>query len=238
MAEYYGVTRTSEYLAHYGVKGMRWGVRRAREKNDPKALERQYRKALKKAKKLNTKANIQRSQQEYKGRMADAATLGITGATVAGAGLGLRAAQKATNARAIGVMNGIPFDTETMHYATTPIGAALGGWGAYNLGKGLAAKYRTTAKGHARAAAKAQNFRSEMKKAFKGTKYSGLPGANGMNKAYTYEPVKRQLGNAAIDAVTYPGYSMNRKISREIPENKPRHSTKNGRPTSVKKRRG
>ena len=30
MAEYYAVERSPEYLAHYGVKGMRWGVRRDR----------------------------------------------------------------------------------------------------------------------------------------------------------------------------------------------------------------
>ena len=26
MAQYYGVERSSEYLSHYGVKGMRWGI--------------------------------------------------------------------------------------------------------------------------------------------------------------------------------------------------------------------
>ena len=28
MAEYYGVQRSEEYLAHYGIKGMKWGVRK------------------------------------------------------------------------------------------------------------------------------------------------------------------------------------------------------------------
>ena len=28
MARYYGVTRSSEYLAHYGIQGMRWGHRK------------------------------------------------------------------------------------------------------------------------------------------------------------------------------------------------------------------
>ena len=28
MSSYYGVQRSSEYLAHYGVKGMKWGVRK------------------------------------------------------------------------------------------------------------------------------------------------------------------------------------------------------------------
>ena len=28
MSEYYGVQRSEEYLAHYGVLGMHWGVRK------------------------------------------------------------------------------------------------------------------------------------------------------------------------------------------------------------------
>lgn len=31
MAQYYGVTRTNEYLMHHGVKGMRWGARKQRK---------------------------------------------------------------------------------------------------------------------------------------------------------------------------------------------------------------
>lgn len=44
MAEYYAVERSPSYLAHYGVKGMRWGVRRAKERGDEKALGRHYKK--------------------------------------------------------------------------------------------------------------------------------------------------------------------------------------------------
>lgn len=54
---YYGVTRTNEYLAHYGIKGMKWGVRKARESGNSKALGRQYRKAQKKLAKLEARAN-------------------------------------------------------------------------------------------------------------------------------------------------------------------------------------
>lgn len=54
---YYGVTRTDEYLAHYGIKGMKWGVRKARESGNSKALGRQYRKAQKKLAKLEARAN-------------------------------------------------------------------------------------------------------------------------------------------------------------------------------------
>ncbi len=71
MAQYYAIERSSDYLAHYGVKGMRWGVRRALRSGDTsrlnKALGRQYKKAQKKLDKLNDQADInkQRQRAEY-----------------------------------------------------------------------------------------------------------------------------------------------------------------------------
>ena len=51
---YYGVasTPTEDFLAHYGVKGMKWGVRKAIAKGNQKALDRHFRKAAKKLAKL------------------------------------------------------------------------------------------------------------------------------------------------------------------------------------------
>lgn len=46
MATYYGVERSSEYFQHDGVKGMRWGVR--------KALDRHYKRAKAKLAKLKS----------------------------------------------------------------------------------------------------------------------------------------------------------------------------------------
>lgn len=54
---YYGVTRTNDYLAHYGVRGMKWGVRKAIQSGNTKALGRQYKKAQKKLAKLEARAN-------------------------------------------------------------------------------------------------------------------------------------------------------------------------------------
>lgn len=57
MAEYYAVTRSEEYLAHYGVKGMRWRVRKAIKSGNIKAYKRQEKKATKKLKRLEKQAN-------------------------------------------------------------------------------------------------------------------------------------------------------------------------------------
>lgn len=74
---YYGVTRTDEYLAHYGIKGMKWGVRKAIESGNSARLGRQYRKAQKKLAKLEARAA---NGKKYAKR---AAALGA-GAAVAG----------------------------------------------------------------------------------------------------------------------------------------------------------
>lgn len=57
--EYYGVasTPTDDFLAHYGIKGMKWGVRKAIQRGDDRALSRQYRKAEKKLAKLERLSN-------------------------------------------------------------------------------------------------------------------------------------------------------------------------------------
>lgn len=57
--EYYGAatTPTEDFLAHYGVKGMKWGVRKSIMKGNEKRLARQYAKAEKKLAKLQKRAD-------------------------------------------------------------------------------------------------------------------------------------------------------------------------------------
>lgn len=181
MAQYYAVERSPDYLAHYGIKGMHWGVRKAIEKGNDKALARHYRRAVNKAQKLNRRADISMQKSDAKDQFTLGATGLLSGALVAGSSLGYRALNRKLNSRTIaaGRIGLIPFayDSETGPRVAVPAGALLGGLGAYEVGKGIAAKYRTTQKGHAKATAKASNFRKEMKKAFRGTKYAKLPGS-------------------------------------------------------------
>lgn len=77
----YAIDRSDEYLEHYGIKGMKWGVRKAIERGGTglgnRRLARQYRKAQKKLAKLEKRAN---SGAKYARR---AAALGA-GAAAAG----------------------------------------------------------------------------------------------------------------------------------------------------------
>lgn len=57
MAKYYAVTRSGAYLAHYGIKGMKWGVQKAIDRGDERAYKRHYRKATRKLKRLERYAN-------------------------------------------------------------------------------------------------------------------------------------------------------------------------------------
>ena len=109
MSEYYAVQRSDEYLAHYGIKGMKWGVKKAIERGNDRALSRQYRKAQKKLAKLEKRAN---NGSKYAKR---AAAYGV-GAAAAG-GLAI--------AGTGGVARGIKAIGETGSRAATGLGKIM-----------------------------------------------------------------------------------------------------------------
>lgn len=57
MAEYYAIVRNDDYIAHYGIKGMRWHVRKAIGQGNKKAYDKQRRKANKKFERLKKHAS-------------------------------------------------------------------------------------------------------------------------------------------------------------------------------------
>lgn len=104
MAEYYAVERSPEYLAHYGIKGMRWGVRKAIERGNSKRLARHWAKAQKKLAKLNKKADVNASRLEAEkydkaskgAKIAGRAALGVA-ALGSGVNLGIQHVLKPKN---------------------------------------------------------------------------------------------------------------------------------------------
>lgn len=102
MAQYYAIERSSEYLQHYGVRGMKWGVRKAIERGNSKALARHYRKAQNKLAKLNKKADIgeQKIQQKKYVKRAGLG-LGISAITQIGSHLARVSVNKS-------ILNSIP----------------------------------------------------------------------------------------------------------------------------------
>ena len=79
----YGVERSNEYLAHYGIRGMKWGVRKAIKSGNSARLSKQYAKASKKLAKLEKRAA---NTGKYAKR---AALMGAGAAAVGGASLGV-----------------------------------------------------------------------------------------------------------------------------------------------------
>ena len=199
MAEYYAVERSPEYLAHYGIKGMRWGVRRAMERGNKKAVARHYQKAMKKLDKLNKAAdvNLQKKQQiKYAKRagiglaISGLGTGGIFGsnAMYKDADSKLRAARNAFYEAPGGLFdkpaNVLEKYQKTLveesrrkgraeQYKKAAAIADLAGLGyaGYAGTKSMIARHRTTPKGHAAAVARRNEFQREMNKTFANTKY-------------------------------------------------------------------
>lgn len=148
MATYYGVERSSEYLEHYGIRGMKWGVRRALARGDRAALSKHYRKAALKLGKLSLNANRGVQQRIYnsaKSRMAS----GALGSALGSAGL---TAALNNDLKSAGIA-----------------GAAGLVGGALLNSRGITAGRHVSDRGHARAIRKRDEFRREMEDTFKNT---------------------------------------------------------------------
>jgi len=198
--KYYAVERTGDHLAHYGVRGMKWGVTKATAKNSDRLMKKAYKRADKRLRKLQKKAdlNIQSAKVKVQGRKAlrsGLVTAGIGGLGALGVAKGLKTGSlkpvygnrlgdphvtyegKGTpmNALKDKKLIGVSVSREADGYGL--LGSAAGtiaglGKTAYHTGKAIAAKHRTTKKGHAKAVAKANAWKNEMNKAFAGTKYA------------------------------------------------------------------
>ena len=97
----YAIERNGEYLAHYGVRGMKWGVRKAIQSGNSARLSRQYAKASKKLAKLEKQAG---KSKKYARR---AALMGA-GAAIAGgaAALGTEGVGRVTRGIGAGMARG------------------------------------------------------------------------------------------------------------------------------------
>lgn len=94
----YAIERSDEYLAHYGVRGMKWGIRNAMKADGAsrsKKLSKQYAKAQKKLAKLEKRANNGAKYARRASRLGAGAALagglaiaGTSGVAKASQGLG------------------------------------------------------------------------------------------------------------------------------------------------------
>ena len=163
MAEYYAVERSPEYLMHYGVKGMKWGVRKALEKGNMSKLAYHYQRAMNKRSKLKERTNKKEQKEDAKAYLGGAGLLLGTGALAGAAGYGIAkgqvAAQKALmpNSRSYMILHPVGL------YGTAGL-AGLGG--IASLGASGAAAYRATKRGNKKAIEKYKRFNKEMNKTF------------------------------------------------------------------------
>lgn len=166
MTEYYGDMPYSEFLMHYGIKGMKWGVRKAIETGNAARLSRNYFKAKKKLAKLNFQADRNAQMAVYKRAKANAIGGSLSSAGLSAAGTAI-------------INKGVPLVERALYSAGAGLAGGLAGL-AFNS-NGLAAKRFTSERGHAKAIAKRNAWQREMNAAFKGTKFEkgakgGYPG--------------------------------------------------------------
>lgn len=155
---YYGVTRSPEYLAHYGVMGMRWGVRRARETGNAKALTKNYMLASKKLAKLSLNANREVQRKRWNNAKSNMA-MGAAGSAAISAGL------------TAGANSHLPIKQNLLYSGAAGLAGAAAG--ALANSRGFSAHRYLSDRGHAKAIRKRDEFARDMNDAFRGTRYGG-----------------------------------------------------------------
>lgn len=165
MAEYYAVERSPEYLAHYGIKGMRWGVRRALEKGNMQKLASHYARAIRKNSILKERTNRKAQKEEAKSYAAGGAALLGAGALGGLASYGLIKAQTPLN-RAVNKFAGTTGGTYMVPTGLIGMSGLSAAGGLASLGAGAASAYRSTKRGNKKAIEKQKRFNQEMNKLF------------------------------------------------------------------------
>lgn len=144
----YAVERSDEYLAHYGIRGMKWGVRRAIKSGNSNRLDKQYKKAQKKLAKLEKQAS---NSKKYARRAAlmGAGAAAAGGLAAAGTG-GVSKAMHVVGAYGSRAMRGVGTGIER---AGTGIHKGLAAVGQGALGNKIHKGMNTVGRGMNRAAA-------------------------------------------------------------------------------------
>lgn len=169
MDHYYGVVRSdSNTLSHYGIKGMRWGVRKAIKNKDVALLSKHHSKAMHKLAKLKTRADVKEQKENAKAYAALGA-LGIGAGALGGLASygivkGQVAAQRALmpNSKTVTLLHPVGL------YGMSALSA---GGGLASLGASVASAYRSTKHGNKNAIKKYNKFKTEMNNTFKGTRF-------------------------------------------------------------------
>lgn len=231
----YGVERNDEFLAHYGIRGMKWGVRKAIKSGNSARLSKQYAKASKKLAKLEKRA-------ANSGKYAKRAALMGAGAAVAGATagfgpgkvtkyamLGAGNVTKGAGSAAVGVGNlltksrnakvrAIGFKTKTAGYKAQTAGSkvniagyqtgkAIDTWGkGHELSRGAAAGLNKFGSNIQAAAAKGSKLQKQAASKVGTTAWKA---GNAVNAANLSNNTIARIGAGAIGAGLAAGAAKN-----------------------------
>ena len=163
--EYYGVatTPTEDFLAHYGIKGMKWGVRKALKNNNMSKLAYHYQRAVNKNNTLKDRTSIKNQKDDAKSYAAAGGALLGLGALGGLASYGLIKGQKKLNNL---ILPNSPYEQYMVPTGLIGGSALSAAGGLASLGAGAASAYRATKHGNKKAIEKQKRFNKEMNRTF------------------------------------------------------------------------